>query len=260
MTLFQQRHELTCGGEGTAYCTAHVQPTQSQSLGTFRHTASSDAALAAPAPPRWTGPWSGIGTAADPSAPPMLMTFVRPCDCLVHPPVFGLKRTLSGLAAFRISCRRPVARIASVTNATLHKHNEDAFHPASLPIPLLFSFGVACRLARVSIERLAIVSPPPAHSSLRTRQATALATLALALKPRGAVSERGFVLSVFLVFFCDFFVFPCFSYGFLNMPSGSACPPPLVGILFCVFCWFFFVSFAGFQLPQVPQRYRMSGT
>ena len=65
---------------------------------------------------------------------------------------------------------------------------------------------------------------------------------------------------MFLVFFiCVFFVFPCFSFGFLNMPSGSAYPPPLVGILFCVFSWFLLNS-AGFQLPQAPQRYRMSGT
>ena len=74
--------------------------------------------------------------------------------------------------------------------------------------------------------------------------------------------ERGFCLSIFLVFFflMTFFVFPCFSFGFLNMPSGSAYPPPLVGILFCVFSWFLLVNFAGFQLPQAPQRYRMSGT
>ena len=50
--------------------------------------------------------------------------------------------------------------------------------------------------------------------------------------------SEDFCLSIFLVFFVWAF-FPCFSYGFLNMPSGSACPPPLVGILFCVFCWFF---------------------
>ena len=77
------------------------------------------------------------------------------------------------------------------------------------------------------------------------------------------LKERGLFchfFCVFCVFFCFSLLFPCFSYGFLNMPSGSACPPPLVGILFCVFSCFCLVNFAGFQLPQAPQRYRMSGT
>ena len=51
--------------------------------------------------------------------------------------------------------------------------------------------------------------------------------------------SEDFFCQFFWFFFVMFFVFPCFSFGFLNMPSGSAYPPPLVGILFWVFSWYF---------------------
>ena len=59
-------------------------------------------------------------------------------------------------------------------------------------------------------------------------------------------------------FFCLFFVLSCFSCGFQNMAS---CPPRLLGIWNSFLCvCVFFVNFEGFQLPQAPQRHRMSGT
>ena len=55
------------------------------------------------------------------------------------------------------------------------------------------------------------------------------------LDGRALFGARIFFVNLSGFFFVIFFVFPCFSFGFLNMPSGSAYPPPLVGILFCVF-------------------------
>ena len=67
-------------------------------------------------------------------------------------------------------------------------------------------------------------------------------------------------MSIFLVFFVIFFVFSLLFFWFsehalwfcLSSSSGW-------NSFLCIFL-VFLVNFAGFQLPQAPQRYRMSGT